>query len=140
MSWNRTAAFCIALTGLVLAGCNETTSEIAAPDTAPPLPPQEVKAYLKNGVTCVSWSPNGETDLAGYNVYQMAPPSRLNGNLLTDVAFSTAAQFSQNSTIRVTAVDVNGNESAPSRFARVSTADEPTGGPADPSGPEDVLN
>jgi hypothetical protein len=70
------------------------------------------------------WSPNGETDLAGYNVYRSyktgGPYTRLNGALLSEPAYDDTATnpLLPRLFYVVTAVDTSDNESASSEEIR----------------------
>ena len=125
MALNRTAALCLALAGLAFAGCNES-STVTTPDTSAPLAPANVSAYTKDGGrVLVKWAANGESDLAGYNVYLISPYTKVNSGLISASEVSCNAKFSGTGSYRVTAVDFSGNESAPSRAARVQSAGTP---------------
>jgi large repetitive protein len=80
-------------------------------DKFPPNPPQAVRAVAIEGAAEISWSPNTELDLAGYNVYRAG--KKLNDKLLNNTVFrDTAPGPSPRYTVR--AVDTHGNESSPS--------------------------
>ncbi len=118
----KIAFFVIALAVMACAGCNDV-SVTSTPDTTPPLPPQMVDALTKDvGRVVLSWTPNQEADLAGYNVYQLAPFRQINPTLLRDPMFVLHLSESDVPYFRVTAIDRSGNESAPSRIARVRTS------------------
>ena len=101
-------------------------------DTFPPAPPQDVVAAVLPGSTAgvwvvdLSWTINLETDIAGYRVYRSESENE-RGQLLTpdllptpsyrDTTVMTAHHY----WYTVTAVDLAGNESAPSAFTLVET-------------------
>jgi hypothetical protein len=135
MSWNRTAAICLILAGVAVSGCNDA-STVVVPDTAPPMAPDQVKAYIKSdGWVVVRWAPNAEPDLAGYNIYQLAPYALANQTLISSAKTSCVLGKDPAMIYRVTAVDFAGNESAPSKIARVSSSSTPT---TDPTGGENL--
>ena len=95
--------------------------EVTAKDVFPPAPPQNVRAIAVPGAVEISWSPNSEPDLAGYNVYRTLSEgrgisfSKLNPELLLipifrDPSITPGLHY----TYHVTAVDKSGNESSPS--------------------------
>ena len=118
--WIRNAAACtVALAALAFTGC-DNNGEISGPDTAPPLAPHVSHAYAKDaGRVILTWIPNSESDLLGYNVYQLGPNTRINSIPVQDTRFSTNAGSDQVVFYRVTAVDRSGNESAPSATVEV---------------------
>ena len=113
------AAAGFAAATIILSGCGLDSA--TTPDTAPPQAPAISQAYAKgNGKAVVTWSPNTEVDLAGYNVYHVGPTSKVNAAPIqtpyfVDENLPEGAVF-----YRVTAVDRSGNESAPSAIVRVS--------------------
>jgi hypothetical protein len=112
------AAGLLALVPLI-AGCNDSVP--TNPDTAPPLAPQITNAYAKvpNKVV-LAWAPGTESDLAGYNVYRMGPPTRINAALVPSPSFVEDGVPTGTARYRVTAVDRSGNESAFSQVVSVS--------------------
>lgn len=109
-------------------GEDSPTVQIVAHDIFAPDPPQGLQAVAagiqKNQYFLIdlSWSPNLESDIAGYNVYRSEdaePPSRVNKDLLKTPTFrDNAPDFpGKTYTYRVTAVDLRGNESHPSEPA-----------------------
>jgi hypothetical protein len=92
--------------------------EIVPRDVFPPATPAGLTGlYTAAGVELI-WSPNTEPDLAGYNVYRGSAgqqPTKLNADLLRSPLFhDTSVASGGRYTYRVTAVDLNGNESLPS--------------------------
>ena len=98
----------------------EGTVILATPrDKTPPAPPATPKLEKSDGGVLLSWAPSPEADLAGYNVYRLAAgkQEKINTSLLQEPEF-----FDKNPgadlryvSYYVTAVDVSGNESNPSR-------------------------
>ncbi len=96
-------------------------------DTAPPSAPAGVSAAPQgDGSVRVSWTPNSEPDLAGYNIYRSlsgsGPLVLLNGALLTVPEYLDATIPAGTEMVRyqVTAKDNAGNESARSSTATLS--------------------
>lgn len=90
-------------------------------DVFPPATPAGVAALAAGGVVDVSWSPSSEPDLTLYRVYRASagPPERLaelpaGETRYRDDKAATGVTY----TYTVTAVDKDGNESAPSSGAR----------------------
>lgn len=109
-------------------GDDSPTAEIVARDIFAPDAPQGLQAVaagvLENNYSFIdlSWSPNQESDIAGYNVYRSAdsePSRRVNSELLKTPTFRDRAPAVAGKayTYRVTAVDLRGNESKPSEPA-----------------------
>ncbi|MBI4442326.1 MAG: hypothetical protein HY649_03000 [Acidobacteria bacterium] len=91
--------------------------QVEAVDRFPPAPPQNFRAIAIPGAVEMSWSPNTESDLAGYNVYrsQGGPFQKLNPQplpvpLFRDASVATGAPYSY----QLRATDHQGNESGPS--------------------------
>lgn len=104
---------------VALAGC-QSTDVTSVPDTMPPLPPGAASGVCKDlSRVVLTWQPNQEADLAGYNVYQMSPPRQINTSLVRQTMFVTLPTTDAIMLYRVTAVDRSGNESAPSQLVRV---------------------
>ena len=120
-----------------------TAAAAPPPDAEPPAAPQGLTASGAELSVALAWAPNGESDLAGYNVYRRAADgtwARLAGttaNAYTDSGLAAGTP----STYRVTAVDATGNESAPSLEASATPTGDVTP-PAAPTGlqasPEDA--
>jgi len=111
-----TAFLCIiALFGLIL-GCGSEDESPVQADTEPPAIPRGVKSITGDGQVIVEWFPNGEADLAGYNIWRDD-----NGDeefdLLAEVS-ADSSSFIDEEVINgrtysyaVSAVDYDGNES-----------------------------
>jgi hypothetical protein len=110
----------------LFAGCgsDKSTQVPIPPDDAPPLAPTGMTWQVDiSGVAVLTWAPNTEPDRAGYRVYVYDPdPSRDGsyvlqnpGELLTEERWtSPPIQYDQVLWVRLTAVDVGGNESSAS--------------------------
>ncbi len=95
-----------------------TTGSCSGEDV-PPLPPSSVVATDTTDSVVLDWADNGESDLAGYNVYvadnASGPFTKLNTVPLTSSAYDdTAAPEGVTAYYYVTAVDTAGHESSPS--------------------------
>ena len=107
----------------------ELKSEPSAPvtfvfhDILPPDAPTGLAAVTGGGFgepasIDLSWEPNSELDVAGYNVYRAGPDSqfgKINQQIVVGPEFrDTTAEAGKTYTYRVTAVDQHHNESSPS--------------------------
>jgi hypothetical protein len=99
---------------------------IAAHDVFPPARPSGLQAVYSalesRKFIDLTWSPNDENDLAGYNVYrrtsESATPARINSDLVKTPSFRDENVVAGNTYIySVTAVDARGNESPASDTA-----------------------
>lgn len=110
----------IAQSGGFSAESEDSNIQVVKPlDVFPPRPPEGVRAVALEGaafqgVVDLSWSPNTEADLAGYNVYRRG--TKLNSELLLSPTFRDLSPGA-GPRYTVTAVDRRGNESAPSQEA-----------------------
>jgi hypothetical protein len=97
----------------------EGTAVKGAPvDKTPPAPPREFMAEKRNETVRLSWAANGEADLRGYFVYRVVSgkPERLQKDPTRETSFVDQSPGPHRYVAYyVTAVDVLGNESAPSR-------------------------
>jgi fibronectin type 3 domain-containing protein len=104
---------------------NSQTVEITPRDVFPPAVPRDVTAIYTAGAVELVWTPSTAPDLAGYNVYRReagGAESRVNKQLVrTPVFRDPEVQAGRSYSYRVTAVDLSGNESAPSAEAAVAT-------------------
>src|SRR5215211_1234746 len=83
---------------------------------AAPSAPTGLSALLSTTAVTLDWADNGESDLAGYNVYRASaeggPYTKLNGALLAASTYrDTTAPVQVTSYYRVTAVDTGSSES-----------------------------
>jgi hypothetical protein len=101
------------------------TVEITPHDVFPPAVPRDVAAIYTAGAVEIVWTPSAAPDLAGYNIFRResgGTESRVNKELArTPVFRDQTAQAGHTYFYRVTAVDLTGNESAPSADAEVET-------------------
>jgi hypothetical protein len=118
---------------LELRSAISSPATVAMRDTFPPHAPTDLEA-IPGGVTAadrsidLSWTPNIDPDLAGYNVYRQDVDSkgvaagtvaRLNTTPVAGPAYrDQTAVAGRRYAYRVTAVDTAGNESAPSADAQ----------------------
>ncbi len=94
-------------------------NDVCSTDSTPPAPPSGLLATAGNGAVDLSWIANGESDLAGYNVYRSTtaggPYSKLNGGLVATNAYTdTTVTNGTTYFYVVTAVDTSSNESGDS--------------------------
>jgi fibronectin type 3 domain-containing protein len=94
---------------------------VSVRDVFAPAPPTGVAALAAGGVVDVSWSPSTEADLASYRVYRSdgGEARRLAEVPSAETRFrDETAAIGPTYNYTVTAVDRDGNESAPSAPAR----------------------
>lgn len=96
-------------------GADSNTVVVKPEDRFPPKPPQGLIAAAVEGAVELSWSPNNEPDLAGYNVYRGT--QKLNREPALSPTFRDPAPGAS-PRYTVTAVDRRGNESERSQEAR----------------------
>ncbi len=101
----------VAVFGLAVAGCESTTSPR---DEIPPSVPDGVYTVTGDEQVDVHWSPNDESDVAGYRVYRSpsadgsyARVASLTVNTFTDRAVTNGVKYYY----AVTSYDFTGNES-----------------------------
>ena len=138
-TWEKTYEYRVAGLTRVVASDGNTLAEfegqdspaaiVAAHDIFPPPVPvglQAVYSSLESQGSSrrfidLTWSPQVESDVAGYNVYRsdgQSSPAKLNTALITAPAFrDEKIEPGKVYTYMVTAVDVRGNESAKSEAA-----------------------
>jgi subtilase family serine protease/flagellar hook assembly protein FlgD len=85
-------------------------------DVTPPAAPQGLTATVTGSAASLTWSPNVEPDLAGYNIYRNSSNGwqKLNTALVAAISFSNLNLINGTYTWHITAVDAVGNESGPS--------------------------
>jgi hypothetical protein len=106
-------------------GDDSPTATILAHDAFPPATPSGLEAVFSGVVAHpaidLTWTPNTEDDLAGYNVYRRAentPLVKINTQLLKTPAFHDPnVALGMTYTYTVSAVDLRGNESGKSQEA-----------------------
>ncbi len=83
-------------------------------DNLAPAPPQSFAGTYASGNTHLSWAPNGEGDLAGYRLYR-GGDTGFTPSLANRIGTPTGTTFDDGTAgayvYKLTAVDVNGNES-----------------------------
>lgn len=115
--------FVITLFGLVLGcGSDDDDDDLVQIDTEPPATPRGVRSITGDNEVIVEWFPNGETDLAGYNIWRDDDGDE-NFELLAEVSSDTSSDVDRLSFVdeqvingftysyAVSAVDYDGNES-----------------------------
>ena len=116
-----------------------------------PLSPESLLAMPFRFGMRLSWSPNRELDLAGYNLYRgtdSIPLARINASTITDTAYrDSGLQSDTMYWYAVTAVDTQDNESQKSELARgkpisldhgILLVDETRNGTGQPGSPSDA--
>ncbi|CAH0120074.1 Biosynthetic peptidoglycan transglycosylase [Paenibacillus sp. CECT 9249] len=98
-------------------------------DGATPNPPQNVRLEKLDGPVRISFTASGETDVAGYRVYRSmngAPYQKI-GTVLTgdELQLKNDISSSNQYSYYVTAVDIAGNESAPSQIVSLDGGGSP---------------
>lgn len=104
--------------------------EIMPRDVFPPAVPAGLTGLYTAGAVQLIWNPGTEPDLAGYNIYRRETgggrAERLNTELLRSPLYrDTTAMPGQHYQYSVTAVDLSGNESAPSAGIEVEVPPAP---------------
>ena len=114
----------IALFGLIL-GCgsdDDDDDDIVQVDTEPPAIPRGVRSITGDNEVIVEWFPNGEADLAGYNIWRDDDGDE-NFELLAEISLDSASNDDRYSFVdeqvingftysyAVSAIDYDGNES-----------------------------
>src|SRR5438132_1883059 len=124
--WITPATSVVAASGqpqAVVEGEDSAPVEVFTHDVFPPTEPTGVQAVfsgmMQQKFVDVTWAPNTENDLAGYNVYrheQNEAAARINGELVKTPAFRDSNVAAGHTYFySVTAVDLRGNESARSQ-------------------------
>src|SRR5438874_3586226 len=124
--WITPATSVVAASGqpqAVVEGEDSAPVEVFTHDVFPPTEPRGVQAVfsgmMQQKFVDVTWAPNTENDLAGYNVYrheQNEAAARINGELVKTPAFRDSNVAAGHTYFySVTAVDLRGNESARSQ-------------------------
>ncbi len=89
--------------------------EIVTKDIFPPATPTELQAVYSSGpqkTIDLTWAPNTDADLAGYNVYRAG--QKINSDLVKTPTYRDPVIAPGEYTYAVSAVDLRGNESAKS--------------------------
>lgn len=97
----------------------EGTTIAAVPmDMTPPGPPKDLKLEKKGVGVYLSWTPNAESDVVGYNAYRLrrGKTEKINKDAIHEARFQDDGPGEERYlSYYVTAVDASGNESGPSR-------------------------
>jgi hypothetical protein len=98
-----------------LAGCSSDSSNPVAVDTAPPAVPTDLNFNLEAGTVSLSWAPNTtDADFVGFKLSRTVNGTTMdlisNPQLLT--SFVDPSPRPGINVYRLSAVDLNGNESA----------------------------
>jgi hypothetical protein len=96
-------------------------------DKSPPRRPETVKAVKKGNFVSVTWNENTEKDFAGYNIYRVisGTKEKINKELFKENSFLDQKIPNERfASYYVTALDVAGNESEPSRESIVILKEE----------------
>lgn len=117
----------------VLCLCGVGCGLLGEDDTSPPSAPSTLNAESGDGEIALAWSTVDENDLEGYNLYRstsaidsVSAAEMVNAEVVSDTSFTDPSV--ENGTVyhyRVTAVDENDNESAPSTEVEVRPFSEP---------------
>jgi hypothetical protein len=119
----------LAVALLAMAGCG-SDSTTTGPDTAPPSAPQLLNGYAKEeGKVVLTWAPNVESDLDGYNIYEVGVDEPIGFAPAGSRGVAIQTTLVGETPFRITAVDRSGNESAPSSTLSVRYAAPPTAEP-----------
>jgi fibronectin type 3 domain-containing protein len=93
-------------------------------DTTPPAIPTGLKGQGLISAAALSWDPNTESDLQGYNVYQGS--TKVNGSPITPTNYNASSLTNGTAyDFTITAVDLLGNESAKSALIKVTPVNVP---------------
>ncbi|MBU7005798.1 fibronectin type III domain-containing protein [Phosphitispora fastidiosa] len=112
--------------GTAVAGA--TVQVLPALEDIPAIPAELRYSAFAREVT-LTWNPNTEADLAGYNVYQMINNvwTRINTEMVVEATYTvTGLRFGIPYPFAVTAVDLSGNESGRSEPVSVTLFREPS--------------
>jgi hypothetical protein len=96
-------------------------------DKSPPRRPEMVKAVKKGNLVSVTWNENTEKDFAGYNIYRVisGTKEKINKELFKENSFLDQKISNERFvSYYVTALDLAGNESEPSRESIVILKEE----------------
>ncbi len=111
---------------IAMAGCG-SDSTTTGPDTAPPSAPQLLSGYAKTeGKIVLTWAPNVEGDLDGYNIYEVGVDEPIGFAPAGSRGVAIETTVTGEIPFRITAVDRSGNESAPSSTLSIRYEAPPT--------------
>ena len=124
----RIATVVTAMAAVALVGCGNDSP--TGPDTAPPLAPELLSGYSKaEGKVSLVWTPNAESDLAYYNIYEVGVDEPIGFAPAGTRAIVFESPTESPTPYRITAVDQSGNESAPSKTISIEYSTPPTAEP-----------
>jgi hypothetical protein len=110
-------------------GESATPIEVLTKDVFPPATPTGLQAVYSSGeqkTIDLTWAPNTDADLAGYNVYRWVAngtPQKINSELVKTPTYRDPVAAPGEYTYSVSAVDLRGNESAKSAEATEKAAE-----------------
>lgn len=88
--------------------------DVTVDEKTPPSPPTGFTIVEQNNSLLLQWTPNSESDMAGYNLYLGSSVQPLNNSLLTTNQYTYSLPFGVSSfDFKLYAVDINDNRSAP---------------------------
>lgn len=124
LAWNTTRCYAIRavrqLGDLSVEGDASQSRCEFLKDTFPPAPPSGLTAVASEGTISLIWTPNQESDVAGYRVLRAAAPSAelvaVSDGVISESTFTDRVEPGVRYVYAVQAVDNVGNASAPSVF------------------------
>src|SRR5262245_7769815 len=138
MNPRRTVAALLVPVALWFAGCGEGDTITPAPDTTPPSVPTGLSVFAWDTYLEVSWTPNAEADLAGYQIIRSTDSGTTwepgSGSLLTSNTFQDSKYILVQ--YRVAAVDNSANESGYSNLIQYRAPTHYPKFPIQPQEPE----
>jgi len=97
------------------------TMLVTTKDITPPDVPRMVTTSENNGFTTISWQPNSEKDLAGYNIY--VNNTKWNTHLINGSSYEISnLDIGNTYAFKVEAVDTSGNLSGPSEESSLTVS------------------
>jgi large repetitive protein len=109
--------YCLRLTATDKLGNKSEVKVNIKINTQPPAAPQLTGKIENKNNARLSWSRNGETDIAGYNLYRDAV--KINATVISDISYLDQNLKEASYSYTVTAVDLAGNESKPSNEVKL---------------------
>jgi hypothetical protein len=121
--------FLALLSVFAAAGCNDSSTNVVAPDP-PPYVVDGVYSVTGDGLVTIYWRPNQESDIASYRVYRNSAPT----GTFTLIGSSTTTQYMDHDVVNgttyfyaVAAVDRAGQESPELSYENVFDTPRPEG-------------
>lgn len=119
----------VTLVAWALNGINGSTQRLyelelfsSLPDTVPPTTPTGLQAEPRDGRANLSWTPNPESDIGGYNVY--VGGVKHNTALVTGVSYTVTGLTNETQySVTLSSVDTSGNESPQTTPVLVTPSD-----------------